>query len=246
MGEAQASMQEYDRREAAKAAKKKPKTKILTEPARQVLATDFARFDKDGDGFLDHAEVEQMLLFQLEKPLPDDQLKKYFAVLDTDLDGKVSLAEYIKSIGWITNKEGVMGAVAPDGRALGDASAELKNDKEVVMVAVTSDGYALQFASDKLKADKEVVMVAVASHGWWLTCAGDKLKADKEVVMAAVDSDGRALKFASDKLKADKEVVMVAVTSNGEALDYASAELKNDKEVVMVAVTSKGKALEFA
>ena len=48
----QASMQEYDRREAAKAAKKKPKkktnTKILTEPARQVLATDFARFDKDG------------------------------------------------------------------------------------------------------------------------------------------------------------------------------------------------------
>merc|ERR1712166_1678919 len=181
-------MREYDRQEAAKAAKKKKaknktNTKILTEPARQVLATDFARFDKDGDGFLDHAEVEQMLLFQLEKPLPDDQLQKYFAVLDTDLDGKVSLAEYIKSIGWITNKEGVMGAVASDGRALEDASAELKNDKEVVMVAVTSDGYALQFASDKLKADKEVVMVAVASHGWWLTCAGDKMKADKEVVM---------------------------------------------------------------
>ena len=39
-----------------------------------------------------------MLLFQLEKPLPDDQLQKYFAVLDTDLDGKVSLAEYIASI----------------------------------------------------------------------------------------------------------------------------------------------------
>ena len=43
-----------------------------------------------------------MLQFQLEKPLPDDQLQKYFAVLDTDFDGKVSLAEYIKSIGWIT------------------------------------------------------------------------------------------------------------------------------------------------
>merc|ERR1712166_1583576 len=182
MGEAQASMQEYDRREAAKAAKKKTNTKILTEPARQVLATDFARFDKDGDGFLDHAEVEQMLLFQLEKPLPDDQLKKYFAVLDTDLDGKVSLAEYIKSIGWITNKEGVMGAVASDGRALEDASAELKNDKEVVMAAI-------------------------ASHGWWLTCAGDKMKADKEVVMAAIASCGRVLEFASKKLKADKEVV---------------------------------------
>ena len=40
-----------------------------------------------------------MLQFQLEKPsVPDDQLQKYFAELDTDLDGKVSLAEYIRSI----------------------------------------------------------------------------------------------------------------------------------------------------
>merc|ERR1712166_1250950 len=208
-------MREYDRQEAAKAAKKKKaknktNTKILTEPARQVLAKDFARFDKDGDGFLDHAEVEQMLLFQLEKPLPDDQLKKYFAVLDTDLDGKVSLAEYIKSIGWITNKEGVMGAVASDGTALGDASAELKNDKEVVMGAVASSGWALQFASDRLKADKEVVMAAIASCGRALEFASKKLKADKEVVMAAVTSNGEALEFANDRLKADKEVVMAA------------------------------------
>jgi len=65
----------------------------------EVFAKDFARFDKDGDGFLELSEVEQLLQFQLEKPsVPDYQLQKYFAELDTDLDGKVSLAEYIRSI----------------------------------------------------------------------------------------------------------------------------------------------------
>merc|ERR1711865_185179 len=70
-----------------------------TEARHQVYANDFAHFDKDGDGFLELSEVEQLLQFQLEQPtVPAEQLKQYFAELDTDLDGKVSLAEYIASI----------------------------------------------------------------------------------------------------------------------------------------------------
>ena len=48
---------------------------------------------------LDLSEVEELLKFQLEQStVSAEQLKQYFAELDTDLDGKVSLAEYIASI----------------------------------------------------------------------------------------------------------------------------------------------------
>jgi hypothetical protein len=56
-------------------------------------------------------------------------------------------------------------AVAQDGRALLDASVELKRDKEVVLAAVAENGGALVHASAELKNDKEAVLVAVAQDG---------------------------------------------------------------------------------
>ena len=76
--------------------------------------------------------------------------------------------------------------VRQDGRALDDASEELKADREVVMEAVKQDGCALEYASEELKADKQVVIEAVKRNGYALVYASEELKADKEVVIEAV------------------------------------------------------------
>merc|ERR1711865_246044 len=93
----------------------------------EVFAKDFAQFDKDGDGFLELSEVEQLLQFQLEKSsVPDDQLQKYFAELDTDLDGKVSLAEYIRSIDSPADPNAASGSPGEADLGLEDENAQLK------------------------------------------------------------------------------------------------------------------------
>eukprot|EP00972_Heterocapsa_arctica_P039426 5806854-Heterocapsa_arctica.AAC.1 len=47
-----------------------------------------------------------------------------------------------------------MEAVKQKGRALQDASEELKGNREVVMEAVKQDGSALGWASEELKGDR--------------------------------------------------------------------------------------------
>ena len=52
----------------------------------------------------------------------------------------------------------MLAAVQQDGRALGYASDELRNNPEIVLAAVRYRGWALDFTSDTLKNDPEIVM----------------------------------------------------------------------------------------
>jgi len=71
----------------------------VAKPAtKKVYAEDFAKFDADGDGFLDEDEVEHLLEYQLGRKLTGTELSDYFAQLDTDKDHKVSLDEYVASL----------------------------------------------------------------------------------------------------------------------------------------------------
>merc|ERR1711959_882558 len=71
----------------------------VAKPAtKKVSAEDFAKFDADGDGFLDEDEVEHLLEYQLGRKLTGTELSDYFAQLDTDKDHKVSLDEYVASL----------------------------------------------------------------------------------------------------------------------------------------------------
>lgn len=71
---------------------------VLRPQTKQVYSEDFAKFDADGDGFLDEGEVKQLLEHQLGRKPTDEELSSYFSELDTDSDGKVSLDEYLKSL----------------------------------------------------------------------------------------------------------------------------------------------------
>ena len=51
-----------------------------------------------GDGYLNRGEVEQLLLFQLQRPATSSELDQYFCELDLNEDGRVSLEEYVTSI----------------------------------------------------------------------------------------------------------------------------------------------------
>ena len=56
----------------------------------------------------------------------------------------------------------VMAAVLQNGRCLGAASEELRDNRDIVMAAVSQNGRSLGQASDVLRADKEVVIAAVS------------------------------------------------------------------------------------
>jgi len=71
---------------------------VLKPATKKVYAEDFAKFDADGDGFLNEDEVEHLLQFQLGRSLTGTELSDYFAELDTNKDGKVSLDEYVASL----------------------------------------------------------------------------------------------------------------------------------------------------
>ena len=50
-----------------------------------------------------------------------------------------------------STKAEVLEAVKEDGRALQDASQNLRGDKEFVLEAVRQNGYALEFANEEWK-----------------------------------------------------------------------------------------------
>lgn len=64
----------------------------------QVHAEDFARFDIDGDGYLDKREVQQLLQHQLNREPHPDEMTSFFRELDLNDDGRVTLDEYIISV----------------------------------------------------------------------------------------------------------------------------------------------------
>ena len=73
-------------------------------------------------------------------------------------DGDSSLAPLDREI--------VLETVKQNGRALGYASAALKDDREIVLEAVKQDGYALRFASAALQDDREIVDYAGGPCEW--------------------------------------------------------------------------------
>ena len=111
--------------------------------------------------------------------------------------GTLELSLYIRSTAAIE----ALGAVKRDGRALQQASEELKGDREVVMEAVKQNGHALQHASEELKRDREVVMEAVKQDGEALGHASEELKRDRGVVLEAVKQNGSAIQHASLSLQ---------------------------------------------
>ena len=72
----------------------KPKKKICNEEY-DVHQADFNKFDKDGSGLLDPAEITALLSHQLGKACTSKEAEAFIADADKDSDGKISLPEYI-------------------------------------------------------------------------------------------------------------------------------------------------------
>ena len=72
------------------------------EPAPQMsfeqVKEVFAKFDRDGSGMIDEAEL-QLVLMALNKPCQDEDIKKYLAQGDLDGDGNISLSEFCVMVG---------------------------------------------------------------------------------------------------------------------------------------------------
>eukprot|EP00929_Paragymnodinium_shiwhaense_P037185 TRINITY_DN19854_c0_g3_i1.p1 TRINITY_DN19854_c0_g3~~TRINITY_DN19854_c0_g3_i1.p1 ORF type:complete len:401 (+),score=45.54 TRINITY_DN19854_c0_g3_i1:95-1204(+) len=170
-----------------------------------------------------------------------------------------------------SNREVFSEALLTDGRALSQASMELRADKQicrlvvstygyalrwvmpplqddadVVEAAVRQDGHALQFASDCRRADPQIARTALQQNPaalMWLPAA---LQNDPELVLVSVHSDGSTLRWAGPMPRSDIEVVLAAVSSNGLALQWASAELRENREIVVAAIRNEGCALRYA
>jgi hypothetical protein len=93
----------------------------------------------------------------------------------------------------------------------GVVSAGFETDKQVVLAAVKQKGKALQDASVELRGDPEIVMAAVKQNGMALFYASKKLHANPEIVLAAKFQDRRALKYASADLERYHKIVVAAV-----------------------------------
>ena len=78
-------------------------SRVLTGPEYNIYVADFNKFDADGDGLLDDQEVVALLTEQLGKAPTAAAVATYFAEVDRNRDGVVSLEEYITSVvgaGW--------------------------------------------------------------------------------------------------------------------------------------------------
>jgi len=100
----------------------------------------------------------------------------------------------------------VLEAVRQNGRALQNASPELRGDRELVLEAVRQNGLALQNASENLQGDRELVLEAVTQDGLALQYASPELKKNIEVVSEAVRQNFLGLRFAKEEKM--KEVII--------------------------------------
>ena len=67
-------------------------------PFAEITNTYSTNFDGTGDGFLSKSEVAQLLEHQLGYKPTGELLTSYFAELDANDDGQVSLDEYLTSL----------------------------------------------------------------------------------------------------------------------------------------------------
>jgi hypothetical protein len=92
----------------------------------------------------------------------------------------------------VQKDEGIKGLVRnvmeKDGRALENASEEMKTDPEVVLAAVKQSPMALKFAAERMKEDRAIVMAAVQHHGMALQHAANELKEDEAIVLASLNA----------------------------------------------------------
>jgi len=70
----------------------------LTASELKVHQQDFHKFDVDGSGLLEEAEIAKLIAFQLGAPPSDDDLKCALRDMDRDGDGKISFDEYMKAV----------------------------------------------------------------------------------------------------------------------------------------------------
>jgi len=78
----------------------------------EVYRQDFGLLDANSSGYLEGAEVSQLLQKQFEDSVTTDMLSAFMEFADIDRDGKINLNEYIGSI--LGGSYVIVGAPAPD------------------------------------------------------------------------------------------------------------------------------------
>merc|ERR1712216_583755 len=75
----------------------------ITHEKYDVYKTDFAEFDRNGNGYIDGAELKKLVEKQLERKVTFQEFEDYMAKIDLNADGRLNLSEYIDSVvgkGW--------------------------------------------------------------------------------------------------------------------------------------------------
>jgi len=68
-----------------------------------LYKSDFRKFDQDGTGSLERAEIQELASYQLGRPAGDCEVDALLAAIDLNGDGRITLLEYLKSVlgpGW--------------------------------------------------------------------------------------------------------------------------------------------------
>eukprot|EP00656_Telonema_subtile_P017755 TRINITY_DN1956_c0_g1_i1.p1 TRINITY_DN1956_c0_g1~~TRINITY_DN1956_c0_g1_i1.p1 ORF type:complete len:330 (-),score=77.91 TRINITY_DN1956_c0_g1_i1:81-1070(-) len=76
----------------------KKEAHVMTHAERSIYEEDFNKFDTDGSGYLENAEIAALLQHQLGKPPAVNEIESFLKTCDKNGDGKISLDEYIKAV----------------------------------------------------------------------------------------------------------------------------------------------------
>lgn len=64
---------------------------------REVLMRAFQTFDKDGNGYIDKAELKHVLQTRGDDKLTEEETEELFQEFDTDENGKICIQEFIQA-----------------------------------------------------------------------------------------------------------------------------------------------------
>ena len=67
-------------------------------PSKEQMQTAFKKFDKDGSGYLNHAEVKEALAeiyADINYPFSDADVTAMINMADTQNDGKIQIEEFV-------------------------------------------------------------------------------------------------------------------------------------------------------